>query len=47
MYTHSTMKELQDEVEPKGKAKKESNPYDGRTKSAKAFLERMAKLRGK
>ena len=42
-----TMKELQDEVEPKGKAKKESNPYDGRTKSAKAFLERMAKLRGK
>ena len=42
-----TMKELQDEVEPKGKAKKESNPYDGRTKNAKAFLERMAKLRGK
>ena len=42
-----TMKELQDEVEPKGKEKKESNPYDGRTKSAKAFLERMAKLRGK
>ena len=41
------MKELQDEVKPEGKEKKESNPYDGRTKSSKAFLERMAKLRGK
>lgn len=29
-----------------GKMKKESNPYDGRRKDAKSFLERMAKRRG-
>ena len=30
----------------KQSVKKESNPYDGRTKSAREFLERMAKKRG-